>query len=130
MANIYDLHAQAFRDIAAWVIVKDGERVGSFATKYVGRSNPNGVTCWGYLWCLGVEMARGNTGPGGGYAMQDAAFAYAADRLALMPPNIDSEGTYRRAVNALIAHCKAYPDQGQSWIEHMRAAGYQVFEAV
>lgn len=129
-ADIYELHAKAFPHITASVILFKGERVATFATKYVGQSNPNGVTCWGYLHVLGVEMARGKTGPGGGYAMKDAAFAAAADRLKLMPPNIDSEATRRRAVNALIQVCKAYPDGGQHWQDHMREAGFVIVEAL
>lgn len=52
MADIYELHAKAFPHITASVILLKGERVATFATKYVGQSNPNGVTCWGYLWWL------------------------------------------------------------------------------
>lgn len=124
MTDVYDQHAHSFVNIAAWVILKDGERVATFATKY-GRGGSSGVTLTAYLHVIGLPMVRFREGPGGGYAMKDAAFRRVAEKA------YKQVQTHETAdANRVAASFKDYPDAGEHWDGWLRSRGYQVEAAL
>lgn len=125
MADIYEQHTKAFPDASAFLVLKDGEAVARVAFKTTGRRNPNGLTVWCYLHVLGLPMVRGKTGPGGGYAMKDAAFHLAAQKVKARD-GLELANT-AKAANAV---CRSYADNGAHWAGWLRSHGYQVEQAL
>jgi hypothetical protein len=81
MTSIYDQHDNAFTNVAAFVIAKDGKRVATIAFKF-----GNAVTA--YVHWLGEPMVRG-IARGGGYDRKSAACSDAARALAVPSPGAD-----------------------------------------
>lgn len=67
--SIYDQHRAAFDSTSAYVIAKNGRRVGTIAFKFP-RDGAGRLYC--YLHVLGVEMVR-DFAAGGGYDKKTAA---------------------------------------------------------
>jgi len=111
MTNIYDHHSAAFRNVEAFVIVKDGERVATIAFKY-------GASVTAYVHWIGLEMVKGRAG-GGGYDRQSAACA-SAMRSVHWLANVDH-----------LAFKEALASDGcKSWKSALRDAGFDVWLAV
>jgi hypothetical protein len=129
MSDVYKQHDATFRGISAWVILKDGERVATFAVKY-NNGGANGVTVTAYLHVLGLPMVRFREGPGGGYDMKSAAFSRAAAK-AMRESSLDvAEIAHQLAARNVLADFSEYPDAGDHWDGWLSKRGYQVEQAV
>lgn len=117
MSSIYDQHDRAFRNVAAFVIVKDGERVATIAFKF-----GNAVTA--YVHWIGVEMVKA-TANGGGYDRKSAACGSAAKRI----PD-DIRGTERRPGDREAFIDALHDTDGRRWDDRLRDVGFSVFQAV
>jgi hypothetical protein len=116
-ANIYDQHKAAFANVAAYVVLKDGERVATVAFKF-----GNAVTA--YVHWIGVQMTKG-VAKGGGYDRMSASVAMAADKIA------DREReTENQAVARIGFIAAARKDGGATWIRSLEDAGFVVVLAV
>lgn len=125
MSDVYKQHDATFKNVSAWAILKGGEVVAKFATKY-GRRGASGVTVTAYLHVLGLPMVRFREGPGGGYAMKDAAFRGAAQKI---NPREGSE--YSSEADARTASdMQRYPDGDEHWDGYLRKLGYDVVQVV
>lgn len=124
MTKIYDDHAAAFRDVSAYIVLKDGDVVARIAFKFAR----SGLQTKCYVHWLGLQMVAGRA-RGGGYDKRSAAAAHAANKT---PLGLDAEtglrvdskhhwNDFRRAL-AL--------DAGHSWDRALRDAGFDVFQAV
>ena len=118
MTNIYDQHDAAFDAVSAYVIVRDGARIGTIAFKYP-RDGAGRLYAYVHFHC--AEMVRGFAA-GGGYDKHSAACARAVkaiDRAAYGDfPHI---GVF---IDALAK------DDGCGWDHHLRMAGFAVWQAV
>ena len=118
MAGIYDQHDAAFDAVSAYVIVRDGARIGTIAFKY---PRDGAGRLYAYVHFHGAEMVRGFAA-GGGYDKHSAACARAVkaiDRAAYGDfPHI---GVF---IDALAK------DDGCGWDHHLRMAGFAVWQAV
>ena len=126
--KIYKQHEAAFRDVSAWVICKDGERVATVARKTGGRTSPNGLTVYAYVHVIGLPMVRG-IARGGGYDMTSAAVLAACEQLKLIPPGNILRGQRPEMCDANDAFGRLR-DSGRYWFDQLRDMGYQVWEAV
>lgn len=123
MTDIYQLHAQTFRHVAAYVITDDkGERVATVAFKYA----ESGLRTTCYLHVIGFPMARGYAS-GGGYDKASAAAHVAANRVVYQGGLDASEQVRFDMVRRLVGAIK---DEGRSWDGDLRAAGFNVLQAV
>lgn len=125
MSDVYKQHEAAFRDVSAWVICKDGERVATVATKVGGRTSPNGLTVYAYVHVIGLPMVRG-IARGGGYDMTSAAVLAACHK-------IHASGRREEPAEVLAVGrdlCNGLKDSGRYWYDQLRDMGYQVWEAV
>ncbi len=120
--NIYDQHGAAFRNVSAYVVTDkitgaDGKpvRLATVAFKH-GDSR-----CSCYFHVIGAPMAKG-WADGGGYDKASAA-AYAAVRK--IDRNAWPEHT--AIIDRVTAAIK---DQGRHWDQDLRAAGFEVWQAV
>lgn len=138
--KIYDQHGAAFRDVSAWVVVKDGERVATISTKTTGHNNPNGVTVTAFVHVFGGQMVKGSTGPGGGYDMQSAAILDACRKIDpasyIYSPTELAEHKLARQPLEFIA-CQGHAERIRGVMDcsqdipwQLRDMGYQVFQAV
>lgn len=116
-SDIYDQHRQAFKNVSAYVIVKDGKRVASIAFKFpadgVGR-------LWAYVHFFAVPMVRGQA-KGYGYDKASAAVENAV-RMINAPDHVDNNFV------PFIANLSRI--NGASWDSVLRDAGFDVFGAV
>lgn len=121
-SKIYDQHDAAFRNVSAYVVLKDGKPVAKVAFKFGGA-----VTA--YVHWLGLEMTRGQAG-GGGYDRQSAAVAYAARKAIAAHANDEwrEAGQAEFACAAFFKACER--DAGQHWDGALRDAGFTVVQAV
>lgn len=125
MAKIYEQHRAAFRDVSAYVVLHEGERVATIAFKY---PRDGAGRLYAYVHWIGTEMVRGCAG-GGGYDKHTAACAGAimamfpgaagAATLAAMP-----DTPFARFGRALEV------DGGHDWNTMLRRAGFDVVQAV
>lgn len=126
MPSIYEQHAAAFSHVAAYVVLKNGERVATVAFQ-VSRSGLR-VTAWVH-W-LGTRMQKGIAG-GGGYDRKSAAAANAAGKITgvmviSQDPRIKAEFTPDQLA-FVMALAK---DSGSHWDRELEKAGFTVFQAV
>lgn len=124
MTDIYDQHANAFKHVSAYVILKDGERVATVAFKF---PRDGAGRLWAYVHWIGTEMVRGHAG-GYGYDKRSAAVANAARKM-IDPKMQDGRplpmaNNYRGFIAALL------PDDGHYWDNRLRDAGFTVLQAV
>ena len=115
MQSIYDKHSKAFANVSAFIIVKNGERIGKVAFKHA-----DSVRC--FLHIAGAPMSAGSAG-GGGYDRATAAFQEAAARHSL-----DAWPTHAEHIRAIKA--AAAGSGGTSWESALRNAGFEVWQAV
>jgi len=125
--KIYEQHDATFNQVAAYVLMKGGERIGTLAFKFpkdgVGR-----LYC--YLHIIGLEMARGYAG-GYGYDKKSASVASAAS--AITP----TDGEYMDEIrkNDLNQFRELLNDGfsnigGKDWQDVFRSLNINVFQAV
>ena len=122
MSDIYTQHDAAFRQVSAYVIAKDGERVATVAIKHA-----TAVTA--YVHLIGIEMVKG-TARGGGYDRASAAVATAIDKIPV--PSADHGDDRYQTLHALRTQLRlATPgmDAGQ-WTRELERQGFTVWQAV
>lgn len=112
--GIYEQHDAAFKNISAYAILKNGERVATAAFKHGGRA-------WCYLHAIGTPMQRGSAG-GGGYDRSSAAFWAAAARIA--PSDNETAEAIRAAALSLASN------EGRSWERQLEDAGFTVAKVI
>lgn len=122
-ADIYEQHDKAFRDVSAFVILKDGERVATVALKF---PKDGAGRLWAYVHWIGLPMVRGYAG-GFGYDKRSAAVAAAAKKMALPVPCEEKVATGE----GYTAFVKALEDgDGHNWACRLERAGFTVLQAV
>jgi len=142
MSNIYDLHEKAFAQVSAFVILKAGERVATIAFKF---PRDGAGRLYAYVHWFGVPMVRGFAG-GYGYDKRSAAVADAVRRIAKHDRTAEAEECRKSghsraaqaaemqaiAENEKLAAFKAAldADSGEYWDSRLRAAGFDVLQAV
>jgi hypothetical protein len=120
MTKICEQRDAAFSRVSAYVVARNGERVATIAFKFpvdgAGR-------LWAYVHWLGLEMVRGYAG-GYGYDKRTAACASAMAHkdceLRLAEPGSNAEKFFMALIR----------DAGQHWGGALRAAGFEVWQAV
>lgn len=126
MTDIYEQHAAAFRNVSAYAILKDGEKVATIALKFPA---DGAGRLYAYVHWLGIEMVRGFAG-GYGYDKRSAAVASAcqkaiADHAKDAPreatPNDFARATFFRELRS---------DGGEYWDRKLEKAGFTVLQAV
>lgn len=120
MTAIYDQHAAAFRQVSAFVIAKDGERVATVAIKF---PKDGASRLWAYVHWLGARMERGYAN-GYGYDKRSAAVAAA---LCKINPATTQEGKASAALNAFVG--AALEMDGRDWTRALEDAGFTVWQA-
>ena len=118
--SIYNQHAAAFSNVAAYVVLHDGQRVATVALKY---PRDGAGRLYSYVHWIGSPMVRGFAG-GGGYDKNTAACAAAARKM--VAPGADLSG--HEAFSEFVAAMSA--DNGHRWDEQLRRAGFVVVQAV
>lgn len=122
--RIYRQHEAAFKGVSAYVVTDSkGERVATVAFKFA-RSGLR-TTC--YLHWLGSPMVKAHAN-GGGYDKASAAAYQAAQRV--QTGRATQGGPDGPAMNAFIAFVSAIRDEGRHWDDDLRAAGFNVLQAV
>ena len=122
MTKIYDQHNAAFSDVSAYVILQDGECVGSVAFKY---PRDGAGRLWCYFHIFGTEMVRGYAS-GGGYDKRSAACESAVEKIA--EPTGAEWAKYAERVGAIKAALAG--NEGHSWERRIEDAGFDVRQAV
>ena len=119
MADIYEQHRNAFRQVEAYVVLRNGERVATIAFK---RPRDGAGRLYAYVHWRGTPMARG-WADGGGYDKYTAACATAVKRIARKAdaPNPDGWAAFSAAL---------WADTGPTWNDQLRRAGFTVLQAV
>lgn len=127
MPDIYELHEKAFKQVSAFVIMKDGERVATIAIKFPA---DGAGTLYAYVHWIGIEMVRGFA-RGYGYDKRTAAIANAVQTLKSKNggwkapvSRADHIGPVLDFLNALAR------DAGPQWDSQLREAGFEVLQAV
>lgn len=125
MTDIYDQHAAAFRNVSAFVIARNGERVATIAFKF---PKDGAGRLYAYVQWFGAPMVRGHAN-GYGYDKRTAACSAAAKRMTRIPgEHIDPHG---EEVESQISFMRALDaDRGPTWDSALRAVGFQVWQAV
>jgi hypothetical protein len=123
MTSIYDQHAAAFANVSAYVILRDGVRVATIAFKF---PRDGAGRLFAYVHWIGAEMVRGYAA-GGGYDKRSAACAAAVCKMALTLP--EDAYTYGHAAYEAFRATLAI-DDGMEWHNRLRAAGFEVVQAV
>ena len=125
MTDIYERHRAAFKNVAAFVICKDGWRVATIAFKH-----GNAVTA--YVHWIGMEMVSSRAG-GGGYDRRSGACNDASRKLLAM---FQGPQTVPDRVRALEGGFQAFNEalkdgaSGASWDRCLTDAGFTVLQAV
>lgn len=126
MADIYEQHRAAFQSVSAYAIVSlTGERVASIAFKY---PRDGAGRLYAYVHVFGLPMVRGFAG-GGGYDKHSAAVEDAIRKIGDYTPEdmakFPEEGQHVKKFKIILASVG-----GSTWDAELRAANYQVFQAV
>lgn len=123
--NIYDRYDKKFKDISAYVILKDGESVGKVTIKY-------GARLYAFTHIYSNEMTCG-TADGGNYdksfSAVQAGFARTKPYEALKDDKYHNEyadkiNGYTKAIN------EALKDEGALWFNALNKAGFTVIQAI
>ncbi len=125
MTDIYEQHAAAFRNVSAYVILKDGRRVATIAFKFPA---DGAGRLYAYVHWLGLEMVRGFAG-GYGYDKRSAAAANASRKaIKNFKPENDrgEEDIFARSAFFRILS----EDSGLEWHSALERAGFAVIQAV
>ena len=121
MPTIYDQKEAAFRQVSAFVIAKDGQRVATVAIKF---PKDGAGRLWAYVHWMGARMERGYAN-GWGYDKRSAAVAAA---LCKINPHTTPEGRASADLNAFVG--AALEMGGQDWTRAVEKAGFTVWQAV
>ncbi len=125
-ADIYEQHDKAFRDVSAFVFLKDGRKVATIALKF---PKDGAGRLWAYVHWLGLPMVRGYAG-GGGYDKRSAAIASAISHLTKaqrgeqplpLPEELRNRAAFVEALEQ---------DVGRGWNQCLELAGFAVLQAV
>lgn len=125
MASIYEQHDATFRNVSAFVITNSvGVRIATVAFK-----RGNAVTCYAHI--IGIEMTKGIAN-GGGYDRNSASFYNACEKM--VNCNDKTHGLREwQSLDQLIIIFKDAAKKGNGgshWHDALRAAGFNVFQAV
>lgn len=124
MTNIYDQHDAAFKSVQAFVIVKDGEKIGKVAIKFP-KDGANRL--YAYVHIHGAPMVRAYAG-GCGYDKSTAAVQEAISKVYTSSnPDKDTK-EYNDLALAIQASMSKADRKG--WGNALRDAGFTVFQAV
>ena len=127
MTDIYTQHDAAFRQVEAYVIVKDGERVATIAFKF---PSDGAGRLYAYVHWIGLPMVRGFAS-GGGYDKRSAACASAMRKLREVASEASHEDGERARAGGMVAFEQAMSrDGGRYWDRALRDAGFTVWQAV
>jgi hypothetical protein len=96
LTQIYDQHAAAFRQVSAFVIAKNGERVATVAIKF---PKDGAGRLYAYVHWAGAQMERGSAG-GYGYDKRSAAVAAALRKI--NPATITGDAALNAFVGAAL----------------------------
>ncbi len=120
MSGIYDQHQAAFSSVSAYVILKNGERVGSVAFKFP-RDGAGRLSC--YFHIFGGTMVKG-TASGYGYDKRSAAAEDAVRK-------INPDNYFPEAQDNVVAIKAALGTRdGVDWDRRIQDAGFVVLQAV
>lgn len=122
MANIYDQHRAAFRNVEAHIVMHDGCKVATVAFKF---PKDGAGRLAAYVHWFGLEMVRGSAS-GGGYDKRSAACAVAVRKIMGDVAHISEQSPELRAAFVEVMA----RDVGQTWDAALRAAGFDVLQAV
>lgn len=113
MTNIYEQHDKAFKNVSAYAILLNGERVANISIKFPA---DGAGRLYAYVHWIGVEMVRGLAN-GYGYDKQSAAIEHAALKLE------DNEEThaFKLALHNL---------GGIHWTRALEDAGFTVLQVI
>ena len=123
--SIYEQHAAAFRNVAAYIVTRNGERVANISVKFPkdGAGRLHAYAHW-----IGAEMVRGMAS-GYGYDKKSAALADAARKFMKRPDY--EENIRNHATNHLSGFLHALAkDDGHAWEANLRDAGFDIMQAV
>lgn len=131
MTKIYDQHAAAFRNVSAFVILKDGERVATVALKFPA---DGAGRLYAYVHWIGLEMVRGFAG-GYGYDKASAAVSAAVNAPAFVKSFNEAVTSHRADDEAFHYNYHAFraaaaKDGGYAWVTELCEAGFDVIQAV
>jgi hypothetical protein len=124
MSDIYEQHKKAFHNVEAFVVVQNGERIATVAFKFPA---DGAGRLYAYVHIFGGTMVRGFAS-GGGYDKRSAAFYAACAKIKTSDYADQPNGGPAQRSAAIIF--KEFDDQGRTWQDHLRAAGFSVFQAV
>lgn len=126
MTKIYDQHDAAFRQVSAYIVLKDGEPVAKVAIKFPA---DGAGRLYAYVHWFGTAMVRDFAG-GYGYDKRSAAVAGALQKMADAPGTDISHYTTAEA-DALGAFMEArHAMHGNDWSRALEKAGFRVVQAV
>lgn len=128
MTKIYDQHDAAFKQVSAYVIVKDNERVATIAFKF---PKDGAGRLWCYFHWIGDEMVRGYTG-GYGYDKTSAAAQNAISAGAKGDKFKRNNQVFGKGADDWTDLMRAFSKDigGANWDNVIRDAGFQVLKAV
>lgn len=122
LPKVYEQHEKSFPQVAAYVVLKDGERVATIAFKF---PKDGAGRLYAYVHWIGVEMVRGQA-DGYGYDKKSAAVEsamsqmFAKNKECPILPNTDHEAFF----NALDII------GGSNWNTALEKDGFTVLQAV
>lgn len=118
MSTIYDTHANAFSNVASFVILKGTDLKAKISVKYP-KDGAGRLTA--YVHWLGVTMVKG-TASGYGYDKLSAAL-FAS--LSNFPSDTVLEGDFKAFYNAI-----ASGSNNGTWREQLQKAGFTAIQAL
>lgn len=127
--SIYAQHDAAFSNVSAFVILKDGQRVGTVAIKF---PRDGAGRLYAYVHFIGAEMVRGHAN-GYGYDKRTAAVENAMRKI---DPSFFSADKYGNTWEKERAECEEFRNailkakDGIDWADSFRNAGFAVWQAV
>ena len=121
--DIYKQFDAAFARVEAHVILRDGKRVGTVAIKFPA---DGAGRLYAYVHWHGLEMVRGSAS-GYGYDKRSAACSAAGDKL---PAHISAHDIERIGAGYAAFREAMRKDNGKTWHDALRDAGFEVMQAV
>lgn len=127
MTDIYKQHDSAFARVAAYVVMRDGERVATIAFKFPA---DGAGRLYAYVHWLGLEMTRGFAS-GYGYDKRSAACANAVKHMKGTDGGWNAPVTRADHIGPICDFLNAIAqDSGMTWESQLREAGFTVLQAV
>ena len=120
MTDIYDQHTAAFKNVSAYVVLKDGKRIATIAFKFPA-DGAGRLFCYAHIF--GLSMVRGSAS-GCGYDKRSAAVESAIERVEITSPDETTSG-HAAALKAGLAD-----GSGWGWQRGFEEAGFTVYQAV